>query len=184
MVAPSEADTHHRHTHVTHPDRRHREEMAQLSRGAHGRLADDARIFRDRARQQDRDRGDELDTGNQSSGDTSHPVLRLAPDTEVPRLRASALTLQFAAVVSPVQECLALTLAAGRICRLAILSDLRNVPFHGSPASDLAGILGGRAAAHIVTAIPLKPATGIVWMYPTFAPPHRQRLAGIDAEIV
>src|SRR5262249_18552732 len=37
---------------------------------------------------------------------------------------------------------------------------------------------------HVITAVPLEPAAGVVPMDPTLLAPHRQRLAGVDAEEV
>src|SRR5580698_7574736 len=70
------------------------------------------------------------------------------------------------------------------VARLAIAFDLPDVAADHFPASDLAGVLAGDAPAPIVTAVPLKPAARIVAKNPALVAPHRQRLAGIDAEIV
>jgi hypothetical protein len=83
-----------------------------------------------------------------------------------------------------VQQGLALPLAAGEIARLAVALDLAHVPANGFPALDLARVLLGQAAAQIVAAIPLEPAARIVRMDPALAAPFRERLAGVDAEII
>ena len=90
--------------------------------------------------------------------------------------------LDFAAVVGPVQQCLALAPPAQQIAGLAMLLDLPDMAADRFPAADLPRVLIRHAAAHVVAAIPLEPAARIVGMEPTFAPPFRQRLAGIDAE--
>src|SRR5262245_26238185 len=65
------------------------------------------------------------------------PPIRFASGPKIPHLPTAALTSEFSAVVRPVQECLALPLAASRIAGLAMLPDLRDVPLHRLPASDL-----------------------------------------------
>src|SRR6516162_6694338 len=62
--------------------------------------------------------------------------------------------------------------------------DLRNVPPNRFPAFDLAGILFGHAAAHIVSAIPLEPAAWILGVDPSFLSPGRQRLTRIYSEMI
>src|SRR5262249_9477509 len=62
--------------------------------------------------------------------------------------------------------------------------DLRRVSSDGLPALDLPRILIGDAAAHVVAAIPLKPAARVVGMDPPLMTPNRQWLASIDPEIV
>src|SRR5580700_11184070 len=89
----------------------------------------------------------------------------------------------FPAVVGPVQQRLALALAAGEIARFAMPLDLADMPADGFPALDLACVLLGLAAAQIIAAIPLEPAARIVRMDPTLLAPFRQRLAGTDTEI-
>src|SRR5579863_4409233 len=90
----------------------------------------------------------------------------------------------FPAVIRPVQQSLALPLAAGDVARLAVPLHLADMAADRLPASDLARVLAGNAAAHIVAAVPLEPAARIVAKNPAFAAPHRQRLAGIDPEII
>src|SRR3569832_2036325 len=89
----------------------------------------------------------------------------------------------FAAVVGPVEDGLALAGAAVEVARLAGLLDLRDVAHDLFPAPDLARIVL-RAAAHVIAAIPLEPAARILVVDPTLAAPVRQRLGGVDAEII
>ena len=89
-----------------------------------------------------------------------------------------------AAVVGPMQQGLSLPSAAGEVARLALPLDLPDVPAHGLPSPDLPLVLVGQAAAHVVAAIPLEPAARVVGMDPSLVAPHRQRLAGVDAEEV
>src|SRR5262245_54087831 len=89
-----------------------------------------------------------------------------------------------AAVIGPVQQCLALPLAAGELARLAIALDLPQVPADQLPAPDLARILVRQAAPQIVATVPLEPAARIVLVDPALAAPHGQGLAGIDPEEV
>src|SRR5579863_1722575 len=88
------------------------------------------------------------------------------------------------AVVGPVQQRLALPLAAGDVARLAMALHLADVPPDCLPAADLTRVLVRDAASQIIAAVPLKPAARIVAIEPALAAPDRQRLAGIDAEIV
>jgi hypothetical protein len=83
-----------------------------------------------------------------------------------------------------VQESLSLTGPARLIARLAVPLDLCNVPPDGLPALDLARVLLRHAAAYVVAALPLEPAAWIIGMYPALMAPDRQRLTGIDAEVV
>src|SRR5262245_19739164 len=94
------------------------------------------------------------------------------------------VTSNLTTIVGPVQQSLALTRAAHWVAGLAMPSNLRDVPSDGLPALDLARIFGRHAAAHVVSAIPLEPAPWIVGMNPALVQPNRQRLAGIDAEVI
>src|SRR5690349_5109237 len=89
-----------------------------------------------------------------------------------------------AAVVRPMQQRLALASAAGEVAELAVALDLPHVTADRPPALDLSCVLVRHAAAQIVAAVPLEPATRIVLVQPSFATPFRQGLAGPDAEIV
>src|ERR1700745_2581709 len=82
-----------------------------------------------------------------------------------------------AAVIGPVQQRLALARTAEHVARLAILLDLPHVAADRLPAPDLRRILRRHAAAHVVAAVPLKPAARIVLVDPSLAPPFGQRLA-------
>src|SRR5262249_20120420 len=77
---------------------------------------------------------------------------------------------------------LPLAASAKQIAGFAMLLDLPHMAPDRLPALDLPLVFGGHAAAHVITAIPLKPAARIVGMDPAFAFPFRQRLARIHAE--
>src|SRR5579872_2314124 len=79
---------------------------------------------------------------------------------------------------------LALTGAAGAVAGLAVALDLPDVPTHRLPALDLPPVFVSYAAPHVVAAIPLEPAAGIVGMDPSLRAPDRERLAGIDAVVI
>src|SRR5690606_18057677 len=98
------------------------------------------------------------------------------------RRRRVSRASKLAAVIGPMQQRLALTLAAGEIAGRAIGFDLRHMPADRLPAIDLAAVLLGHAPPPVIAAIPLEPAARIVGMDPAFLPPDRQRLAGVDAE--
>src|SRR5262249_38306187 len=89
-----------------------------------------------------------------------------------------------AAVVGPMQERLALPRPAGDSAGFAIPLHLAHVAADRLPAFDLPRVLIGNAAAHIVAAVPLKPAARVLAIDPAFPPPLRERLARVDAEIV
>src|SRR5262245_11562223 len=55
---------------------------------------------------------------------------------------------------------------------------------NGLPPLDLAGVLFPHSPAEIVPAVPLEPAARVIGMDPPFPAPFRERLAGIDLEIV
>src|SRR5262249_34658406 len=63
-----------------------------------------------------------------------------------------------------------------------MLLDLPHVSADRLPALDLPFVLIRKASAHVVAAVPLKPATRIVGMDPALTLPFRQRLAGVDTE--
>jgi hypothetical protein len=102
----------------------------------------------------------------------THPAALLASPSNPP------------AVICPVQQSLALSFSTQQVTRLTMSPDLRDVPPHRLPARDLTPILMRHAAAHGVAAIPLKPPTRVIGMYPSLSLPDRQRLASVDAEIV
>ena len=72
----------------------------------------------------------------------------------------------------------------GGITRLAVSFDLVDVAPNSLPPLDLPRVLVRHAATNVVAAVPLEPAARIVRMNPALAAPDRQRLAGIDAEII
>src|SRR6186997_2174432 len=88
------------------------------------------------------------------------------------------------AVIGPVKQRLALARAAEHVTGLAVFLDLPDVAADRFPASDLARIFLRRAAAHVIAAIPLKPAAWVVLVDPPPALPFRERLACIHAETV
>lgn len=96
----------------------------------------------------------------------------------------SPTALQLAAVVSPMEQGLALARATGQVARLAVADDLPDVTPYGSPALNLAGILFGQSPADVISAIPLEPAAWVVGVDPAFLAPYRERLASIDSKIV
>src|SRR6516165_1204003 len=89
-----------------------------------------------------------------------------------------------AAVVGPVKQSLALPRSTCRVAALAVRLDLCDVPPDGLPSFNLADILLRDAPPHVITAVPLKPASRIVGIDPAFLAPDRERLAGINSDIV
>src|SRR6476469_9407028 len=81
------------------------------------------------------------------------------------------------------QDRLPLPGAAVHIAGLAVLPDGGDVPRDGAPAPDLPRIVRAPAAP-VVAAVPLEPAAGILAAHPAVAPPHGERLRGVDAEAV
>src|SRR4051812_14646810 len=79
------------------------------------------------------------------------------------------------AVVPPVQPRLPLPPPALQIAGLAVFSYRGNVTRDRAPASDLTHVIR-RAPAHVIAAVPLKPAARILRANPAVAPPHRERL--------
>jgi len=61
---------------------------------------------------------------------------------------------------------LALARRASQITLVEIPLDLDDMPPHCLPPFDLAAVLLGHASAHIVAAIPLEPASRVIWMNP------------------
>lgn len=90
----------------------------------------------------------------------------------------------FSAVTGPVENGLPLSAAAEKIAWFAIAADLLDVTADCLPAPDLALILFWHPPAHVIAAVPLKPAARIVGMNPSFLPPDGKRLAGMNAKIV
>ena len=79
---------------------------------------------------------------------------------------------------------MALPWPTSKIVSFAVPLDLTNVAAHRSPSSNLSPILIRYSATKVVSAIPLEPAAGIVGVDPTLSAPDRQRLAGVNAEVV
>ena len=82
------------------------------------------------------------------------------------------------------KKSLSLVFAAGLVTGLAVKFDLPDVSSHCLPPPNLSKVFLRRTAAHIVSAVPLKPAARIVGLYPSVLAPDGQCLAGIDAEVV
>src|SRR5687767_11756939 len=78
-----------------------------------------------------------------------------------------------------------LTLSFSAVCipRLAILPNRCDMAGDGAPPPNLARIVGA-ASAHVVTAIPLEPATRVLRADPAAQPPGRERLRRVDPEQV
>src|SRR5689334_16589706 len=90
---------------------------------------------------------------------------------------------QLPAVVSPVQDGLALAWAAGQIALLAIAADGGDVSRDRPPSPDLTRIVGA-PAAHVVPTVPLEPASRVLRTNPSVPAPDRERLRRVDAETV
>src|ERR1044071_7791113 len=93
-------------------------------------------------------------------------------------------TSNLAAVVCPVQQSLALSRPTCWVARIAVALDLCDVPPDGLPSFNLPRVFLRNPPPHVVAAVPLKPASRIVRMDPAFATPQRERLAGINTEVV
>ena len=91
---------------------------------------------------------------------------------------------EFSTVVGPVKKRLSLAFAAGLVTGLAVKFDLPDVSPHCLPAPNLSKVFLRHSAAHIIPAIPLKPAARIVGVYPSIFAPDGQWLAGIHTEVV
>jgi hypothetical protein len=77
-----------------------------------------------------------------------------------------------------------LPLTAHRIAWFAVTFNLPDVPSHCFPTADLSVVFFRRAAAHIVAAVPLKPAAWIVGVNPSVLAPGGQRLARMYAKVI
>src|SRR5690606_23694399 len=101
------------------------------------------------------------------------------------RRRARACgRLKYPAVVSPLQQRLALPRPAKGITGLAVAGNLRGVAAKRPPAADLAPVFAFHAPARVIAAVPLEPAARIVRVDPAFGAPFGERFAGPDAEQV
>src|SRR5579864_6235639 len=76
-------------------------------------------------------------------------------------------------IVGPVEQRLSLSRSTQPISWIAMPLNLCDMPTNCFPAPDLACVLVGHPAAHIIAAIPLKPAARIIGVDPAFLTPHR-----------
>ena len=81
------------------------------------------------------------------------------------------------------KQCLSLSPPAAQLTARAVLLYLRDVSSHRSPSSDLSLVVAA-PSAHVVPAIPLKPASRVFVVYPSLPAPFRERLRRIDPEVV
>lgn len=79
------------------------------------------------------------------------------------------------------QQRLALPWTAMEVAPYAVLTDLCDVQGHALPAADLPSVVHV-PAAHVIAAVPLKPATRVILVDPAFFPPVRQRPGSPDLE--
>jgi hypothetical protein len=70
------------------------------------------------------------------------------------------------------KQSLSLTRPARQVPRFTVLLDLRDMPPDGLPTFDLAGIFFGYAATYVIAAIPLEPASRVVFMDPAVLAPN------------
>lgn len=82
------------------------------------------------------------------------------------------------------QQRLPLSRPTQHVSRLAVGLYLPNVSSECIPAFNLSCVLFGNSAPHIVPAVPLEPATRIVFVYPSLAAPFGEWLRGFYFEIV
>src|SRR5436190_12074542 len=88
-----------------------------------------------------------------------------------------------ARVIRPVQQRLPLLAPAIEVAGATVLFELSNVSMDGSPAFDLALVVG-TTPANEVAAVPLEPPPRIVVRDPVFRTPNRKRLGRVDAEVI
>ena len=88
-----------------------------------------------------------------------------------------------AAVVGPVQHCLALPRATVEVARRAVRPNGPYMPANRLPAGNLPRVVVA-APAHVVAAVPLEPAAGVLRVNPALAPPFAQRQRRVHAEAV
>src|ERR1043166_10086 len=81
------------------------------------------------------------------------------------------------------KEGLSLPRAAFEFARWTVFFQLRNVTANRAPAFDLALVVNG-TTAHVITAVPLKPAAWILVIDPTLLAPHRERHRSVHRKIV
>lgn len=82
------------------------------------------------------------------------------------------------------QQGLTLPWATMHIPWPAVMCNLPDMPPDHFPSFDLTCIFLWNTSPHIVSAIPLKPPSRIILIYPSFCFPYRKRLTGIDAKII
>lgn len=83
--------------------------------------------------------------------------------------------LDFSAVVSPVENGLPLFGSAVEVAFFTVFAKLGDVALYCLPSFDLAAVVGA-ASSHIVSAIPLEPATRVFAVNPALFHPVRKRL--------
>ena len=71
--------------------------------------------------------------------------------------------------------------ATADVASSAILPDLGDVSLHGPPAFDLSVIVWASTTG-IISAVPLKPPSRIVFVDPSLFPPHREGLRRVDGK--
>lgn len=87
-------------------------------------------------------------------------------------------------VVGPVEYRLTLTRSTSRVPHPTIALDLHNVTTDRLPSLNLSLVFPGDSSAHIVAAVPLKPASRIIFINPPLLLPYRERLRGIYPKII
>src|SRR6056297_799208 len=93
-------------------------------------------------------------------------------------------SLNLSAVVCPVQKGLPLLLPAIEQKRGAVLPYCPYMPFHCLPSLYLPGVLKRNSSSVIISAIPLKPPSGVLWMNPVLFQPVIQRERCVDPKII
>jgi hypothetical protein len=81
------------------------------------------------------------------------------------------------------QNGLPLSWPAFEIAFFAVLANLSDMPLYRLPSFDLPLVITA-ASAHIVSAVPLEPSSGVILVYPALLYPVGQRLRGIYTEKV
>ncbi len=103
------------------------------------------------------------------------PVSALSPSNTMPTAAVTNTLcrqrLYRTTVISPLEQGLPLSGPAKPVPWFAIRTKLRDVTAEGSPPSDLSSVFVRYAATKIVAAIPLKPATRVVRIDPSFVLP-------------
>ena len=94
---------------------------------------------------------------------------------------ADAAVSDLPRVVRPVEQRLPLFRSTLQVAGPTVVPNLGDMPPHGPPPLHLPLVIR-RAAAEVVSTIPLKPASRVVGADPAFPVPLRQRLRGVDSE--